>query len=137
MEKTSSIEQSLVAECLQSVTVEDSGRINGIFTFAPDFPGFAGHFPGHPVLPAVVQLAAVRFLAAGHLGRPLVPTSLERVKFKTMIGPEEPVTIFIHLDQSANDVTISFTIATCKGKAATGEITCRIMKSEVRGRHHH
>ena len=129
MDKTRSIEQSIAAESLQSVTVTDSGDITGVFFFAPDFPAFEGHFPGQPVLPAVVQLAAVRLLAARHLGTALIPTSLDRAKFKAMIGPEEPVTITIRLDQSDNDVTISFTILTAKGKAATGEITCRIINS--------
>ena len=129
MDKTRSIEQSIVAGCLQSVTVADSGEVTGVFFFAPDFPAFEGHFPGQPVLPAIVQLAAVRLLAARHLGAPLVPNSLDRAKFKAMIGPEEPVTITIRLDQSDNDVTISFTIRTAKGKASTGEIACRIINS--------
>lgn len=127
MEGTRSIEQCIVEKCLQTVTVDDTGQISGVFTFGPDFPAFEGHFPGQPVLPAVVQLAAVRFLAARHLGKHLVPTSLDRAKFKAMIGPEEQVTITIHLDQSDNDVTISFTIATARDKAATGEISCRII----------
>ena len=127
MEGNRSIEQCVVEECLQDVTVTDSGQINGIFTFGPDFPAFEGHFPGQPVLPAVVQLASVRFLAAKHLGKHLVPVSLDRAKFKAMIGPEEEVTITIHLGQSDNDVTISFTIATGKRQAGTCEVSCRIM----------
>ena len=127
MEENRSIEQVIVEECLLTVTVTDSGQVNGVFTFAPDFPAFAGHFPGQPVLPAVVQLAAVRFLAAKHLDMFLVPVSVNRAKFKALIGPEEPVTITIDLEQSGNDVAISFAIATAKGKAATGEISCRIM----------
>ncbi|MCL7487571.1 MAG: hypothetical protein M8357_05280 [Desulfobulbaceae bacterium] len=126
MSGAGSIEQSLIDECLQTVTEDDSGVVTGVFTFAPDFPAFEGHFPGKPVLPAVVQLAAVRFLAASYLGKPLLLVTVNRAKFKTMIGPEEPVTITIQLDQSTNDVTISFTIETIKGRAAAGEISCRV-----------
>ena len=127
MEIKKSIEQSVVEDCIQAISVGNNGQIIGILTFGTDFPAFEGHFPGQPVLPAVVQLAAVRFLAATHLGKQLVPTGIDRAKFKAMIGPEEQVSITIRLDQLDNDVTISFSIATDKGKAATGTISCQIM----------
>ena len=127
MEGNRSIEQCIVEDCIQSVCVDDNGQVIGTLIFAANFPAFEGHFPGKPVLPAIVQLAAVRFLAAKHLGKQLVPTSIDRAKFKTMIGPEEQVTITIRLDQLDNNVTISFSIATDKGKAATGTISCQIM----------
>lgn len=129
MEENKSIEHSILENCIQSVNVNNNGQITGTLLFGADFPAFEGHFPEQPVLPAIVQLAAVRILAAKHLGKQLVPTSIDRAKFKTMIGPEEQVTITIHLDQSDNDVTISFSIATDKGKAATGTIFCKLMTS--------
>jgi len=129
MEKNKSIEQCVVEDCIQSVNVDDNGQIVGILTFSADFPAFAGHFPEQPVLPAIVQLAAVRFLAAKYLGKQLLPVSVDRAKFKTMIGPEEQVAITIRLDQLDNDVTISFSITTDKGKAASGAISCQIINS--------
>ena len=127
MKGNKSIEQSIVEDCIQSVNIDDNNQIIGILTFSADFPAFKGHFPEQPVLPAIAQLAAVRFLAAKHLGKQLLPTSVDRAKFKTMIGPEEQVTITIRLDQLDNDVTISFSITTDKGKAASGAISCQII----------
>ena len=127
MKGNKSIEQSIVEDCIQSVNIDDNNQIIGILTFSADFPAFEGHFPEQPVLPAIAQLAAVRFLAAKHLGKQLLPTSVDRAKFKTMIGPEEQVTITIRLDQLDNDVTISFSITTDKGKAASGAISCQII----------
>ena len=129
MKGNKSIEQSIVEDCIQSVNIDDNNQIIGILTFSADFPAFEGHFPEQPVLPAIVQLAAVRFLAAKHLGKQLLPTSVDRAKFKTMIGPEEQVTITIRLVQLDNDVTISFSITTDKGKAASGVISCQIINS--------
>ena len=129
MKGNKSIEQSIVEDCIQSVTIDDNNQIIGILTFSADFSAFEGHFPEQPVLPAIAQLAAVRFLAAKHLGKQLLPTSVDRAKFKTMIGPEEQVTITIRLDQLDNDVTISFSITTDKGKAASGAISCQIINS--------
>ena len=58
------IEPSILSDCLKSVTNVENDVIQGTFTFPPDFIAFAGHFPGQPILPAVVQLAAVRLLAS-------------------------------------------------------------------------
>ena len=125
MELEMSIEHSLVEKCLKKVIDTDHDEIKGVFVFPQDFPAFEGHFPGQPVLPAVVQLAAARLLAAKHLGRQLVPISVDRAKFKAMVGPNEPMTITISFDQSGNDVTISFSITSETKKIATGEIVCR------------
>jgi len=128
MKEHSSIAASTLGNCLQSIAASDDGRITGTFTFAPDFPAFAGHFPGQPVLPAIVQLATVRLLASRYLEADLVPLRVDKVKFKNMIGPGEPVTVTILPDPRDGEITISFVISTGKGKAATGEICCRINK---------
>lgn len=125
MKGTASIQQGLLEKSLQSMIETEDGRVRGVFSFSPDFPAFEGHFPGQPVLPAVVQVAAVRLLAARHLDVKLIPVSLNRAKFKAMVGPNEPMTITISLDQSGNDVTISFSITSETKKIATGEIVCR------------
>lgn len=125
MKGTASIQQGLLEKSLQSMIETEDGRVRGVFSFSPDFPAFEGHFPGQPVLPAVVQVAAVRLLAARHLDVKLIPVSLNRSKFKAMVGPNEPMTITISLDQSGNDVTISFSITSETKKIATGEIVCR------------
>ncbi len=65
--------------------------------FPADFPGFAGHFPGRPVLPAVVQLALVRHLAEEALGLPLWPESCSRIKFKGMVRPAEALCLRLEL----------------------------------------
>jgi 3-hydroxyacyl-[acyl-carrier-protein] dehydratase len=125
MKGTASIQQELLEKSLQSMIETEDGRVRGVFSFSPDFPAFEGHFPSQPVLPAVVQVAAVRLLAARHLDVKLIPVSLNRSKFKAMVGPNEPMTITISLDQSGNDVTISFSITSETKKIATGEIVCR------------
>ena len=67
------------------------------FRFPAGFTGFHGHFPGNPILPAIVQLVAVRFLAERSLGQPLAPTQHHKIKFKEAIRPGDPVTVNIVL----------------------------------------
>jgi 3-hydroxyacyl-[acyl-carrier-protein] dehydratase len=69
----------------------EGGGLAQAFVFAPDFVGFAGHFPGNPVLPAVVQLLAGRIAAEALLGRPLALRAVTQAKFLQPVGPGEVV----------------------------------------------
>ena len=108
MNTMNAIEPSIIADCLQVITVDESNEVEGTFIFPPDFSAFEGHFPDQPVLPAVVQLAAVRLLASRQLGIRLIPTGVQRAKFKSIILPKMSMTIRLRLKENGNAVTISF-----------------------------
>ena len=60
---------------------------------AKNNPWFAGHFPGHPILPGVAQIAwAVHYAAELYAGTP-PPPGLEQVKFKRPILPGTRLTL--------------------------------------------
>ena len=123
MQKT---ESKNIIDCLQKVTSDDQHTIEGLFVFPHDFPAFKGHFPGRPILPAVVQLAATRLLAAKQTGQKLLAAGVRQAKFKKTIGPGMPLTIRLQIKPDNDDVfSVSFTISTDQGTAAVGEIQCR------------
>ena len=55
-----------------------------------DHPAFAGHFPGRPIVPAVVLLAEA--LAAIDPPR-TQPLTLSSAKFLVPVGPDTPLTL--------------------------------------------
>jgi 3-hydroxymyristoyl/3-hydroxydecanoyl-(acyl carrier protein) dehydratase len=55
---------------------------------------FDGHFPGHPVLPGIAQLAMVFDLIQGALGAPVRVLEVSRVRFKQMIRPEDHLRVW-------------------------------------------
>lgn len=57
-----------------------------------DFPGFTGHFPGNPVLPALLQTAMVRLLIEDVLGEPC-SLAVRNAKFSLPIRPDAVVTV--------------------------------------------
>lgn len=71
--------------------------ISSAFVFSDSFPGFDGHFPGQPVLPAIIQLAAVRYLAECGLGQSVQPGGYRRTKFRGIIQPNEEIEITVDL----------------------------------------
>ena len=71
----------------------DDGSVRQRYVFGAEFPGFAGHFPGRPILPAVLQIMAATLLAETATGRHLQATAIERAKFVRPIVPGELVEI--------------------------------------------
>ena len=91
-----SIEES-IPSCSEKLQTEqdENGTITviSVFRFPPSFSGFGGHFPGNPVLPGIVQLSTVRYIAEQALQKRLRPDSINRTKFRAMIKPDKQVHI--------------------------------------------
>src|SRR5512143_1229371 len=63
------------------------------YLFAPGFPGFSGHFPGHPILPALVQLMTAVSFASDRAGAPLRLAAVATAQFLSPIRPDEEVLV--------------------------------------------
>ena len=63
------------------------------YRFGPGFIGFSGHFPGNPILPAIVQIRAVVSLAEAESGKTLRLAAVRSAKFLSPIRPDEDVWI--------------------------------------------
>ena len=72
----------------------------GHFSVDPALPWFAGHFPGNPILPGVVQLAWV--LAACHERFPGISperfSAMSRIKFKRPVKPGAKLALRLRRD---------------------------------------
>ena len=80
----------------------EDGSFRQKFRFAADFPGFDGHFPGYPVLPAIVQVLAAQVVVEGMQGRPLVMKGLDRAKFLRPVLPGETLEVDCRERQSGD-----------------------------------
>ncbi len=76
--------------------------------FSASHPGFEGHFPGFPLLPAVSQIDLVKDLIELCLKDRVRCRSLRNVKFKAMLRPDTEVTIKLQfLDEESVRWTLS------------------------------
>jgi 3-hydroxyacyl-[acyl-carrier-protein] dehydratase len=71
----------------------EKGVFARTYSFAPDFMGFSGHFPGHPVLPAFLQILTVVATAESARDRAIKVTSVIKAKFRIEILPNSDVEV--------------------------------------------
>ena len=63
------------------------GPVETALRVARDHPAYAGHFPGSPVLPAVVLLAETLAAIEAASGRAAQDWSISNAKFLAPVGP--------------------------------------------------
>ena len=99
----------------------------GDFVFPGEFCAYQGHFPGQPILPAIVQLAAARFLAEATLKISLFPVQLSKVKFKGMVQPDDKIKVYISLTKENLFWQGKFELQKNSGQLLTsGSITLKV-----------
>ena len=88
-------------------------------TFPENFPGFDGHFPGHPILPGFAQIQLA--LDILHRAFPSLGNLLEipSAKFSRPIHPNEPITLTL---QSTPSGLIHVTLTTAAQPASTFDL---------------
>lgn len=68
-------------------------EITNEFCFDQNFIGFSGHFPGYPILPAVVQLIVAQLLIEEQQGHKIRVKSIEKAKFLSEVKPDDKITV--------------------------------------------
>ena len=98
----------------------DSARTTLEITIPPDLPLFAGHFPGQPILPGVVELDCVTSMAAicyPDLGDDQI-AGLSAIKFKAPVAPGDR----LRLTLERQDRTVDFVIQRQSTVCAQGRL---------------
>jgi hypothetical protein len=80
---------------------EESGRQRFLLSIRPDESCFAGHFPGNPILPGVVQLHWAILLARYTLGFSEPPRDILRLKFQRIVVP--PAVVELRLEPKTDN----------------------------------
>lgn len=88
----------------------------------PEHPAYAGHFPGRPVLPAVVILAEVLAAIEAHTGEPSQQWTIASAKFLTVVAPDEFLTLSHATSPSG---VLRFDVHSPRGVVATGVLAPR------------
>tara|TARA_Y100001934_G_scaffold257274_1_gene326221 strand:- start:1522 stop:2868 length:1347 start_codon:yes stop_codon:yes gene_type:complete len=93
------------------VTKIDGNQITAIKNVSVGEPYFEGHFPGHPIMPGVMQLEAIAQVGgilmlkkAENLGKLAYFTSADNVKWRRPVHPGDVLTIEVELLKSRGKI---------------------------------
>lgn len=85
--------------------------------FAVDHPVFAGHFPGHPIVPGVLLLDWAQAAIEAHLGQAL--QALAEAKFHSPATPAD----VLELDFDVGASAVRFEIRSDGRRISSGRLT--------------
>lgn len=112
---------------LYPVRRAEDGSWKGLFRFPSDFPGFSGHFPGNPILPAVIQLLSVLAVIEEAYGQRARLLSLDKAKFQERIFPDQEIEVRCRVQEDRQRWTVEATLTVDDQRAATLRLTVALI----------
>lgn len=83
---------------------EENGNLQAMISIDPKHEIFAGHFPGNPVTPGVVQMEIIKELLSTHFKKPLRLKTMSNCKFLAILNPNETPNVLVKITMLSNDV---------------------------------
>ena len=93
---------------------DESREASYTIRFNASHPIFAGHFPGHPIVPGACLIQIAEELVSEHLGQTIHFSAIRNLKFRQPVTPEMQVVVRISegkfeiLDLSLTEVYAQF-----------------------------
>lgn len=117
--------------------LEHGVRAVGIKQVTANEPFFAGHFPGRPIMPGVLQIEALAQVGAvallsepEHRGKLALFAGLDDVRFRRLVVPGDTLRLEVTLEKLRRRIGKGRGVATVDGAvAAEGEFTFAIADS--------
>lgn len=85
--------KEIISSAVSRIEATGVDTIKQRYRFGPDFIGFKGHFPGNPILPAIVQIRIAMTMIEKHKGYRLVLAGVEKAKFQMPLLPDQEIEV--------------------------------------------
>lgn len=113
------LKQEIIKSALGPVEFIASEKAVGRYLFSQSFIGFAGHFPGYPVLPAYVQILTALTLIEEWKHHHLQLNSVEKAKFHIELRPDQEITVQCREFESKGNTVVEINLTVAEKLAAT------------------
>ena len=87
------LKQAIKRYAVDSMQITGQDTVTQRYCFTDNFIGFSGHFPGYPILPALVQLITALSLLEEQKGQTIRIASVENAKFLIEIRPGHEILV--------------------------------------------
>jgi len=87
------LRQAILSSAIGEKSQDNTGAVTHRYCFRSDFIGFRGHFPGYPILPALVQILAAIITLEDHIQCRLKLISVEKAKFHLPLHPDHEIEV--------------------------------------------
>jgi 3-hydroxymyristoyl/3-hydroxydecanoyl-(acyl carrier protein) dehydratase len=111
------------ASALLELTSPRMGEVEAVLLFQSGLTVFKGHFPGHPLVPGILEIEAVRTVVERSLGARLRILSVVKAKFLREIGPDEKIELTAKFTGEKKELTVDGTLWIASEKAAQIQLT--------------
>jgi 3-hydroxyacyl-[acyl-carrier-protein] dehydratase len=112
--------------CMRDFVSEPAGTMKARFSFPADFIGFAGHFPGKPVLPGVCKIQAMLCMLEAAYQRTPKLKEIALAKFFAPVTCNEEIVFTVHQLPEGSDEALAKAFITHKDKKIA-EIHVRVV----------
>ena len=124
-------------QMVDRITMMEGNRITGVKNVTINEPYFQGHFPGHPIMPGVLQLEAMAQVAgflmlknAENLGKIAFFMSAENVKWRKPVYPGDVLVIDVELTKARGKIGKAKGVCKVLGEIVSeAEVTFMISES--------
>lgn len=123
MSVRSSIEDKLTLE-----KNAEGAVVSGHLSLAADFPGFQGHFPGHPTLPGVCHVAVAEVFAECATSLRLELAELSKTKFFLPVRPDMPLTVSGRFNRFEDRLSAEVTLLNGENRVSVVKCRFRVME---------
>jgi 3-hydroxyacyl-[acyl-carrier-protein] dehydratase len=108
-----------IIESIHEIKINHDQSVEAVLYFAPDFVGFAGHFPDYPVLPGVAIIYTGWLLAEIRGNKKLKLLSIRRAKFAGPVYPNDKVDVTLkHNNTTGGELDLYSVVVRCRGNLA-------------------
>ena len=125
------LKQEIVSSAVSAKTETGVDGVKQCYRFGADFIGFAGHFPGYPILPAFVQLLTAQTLIEEDCGHHLELAIVEKAKFHLPLRPGQEIEVAFHRRQVGDRLVYEARLGVAEGLASAFRLVF-VEKEEIK-----
>ena len=112
----------LLRDNLYHVIAQDDSSFT--IRFNAQHPVFAGHFPGHPIVPGACLVQIAEDLLSERLGKSVAFTSVHNLKFRQPVYPDHTVTYELKPGKTENSINCQLSIINSLNASFTASYMC-------------